>query len=600
MEAATVAPVRQERPVARARWFGGDVGISLLLFLAGVVLYAPGIGWGVPHATSAERVVPWGSDEIAPLGTLGELHAVFVDPTPSYNPQYPLMHYAVQSMFMAPYLGWLKLTGGMGTPDVTYPFGLAQPVAAIAMLTILARLASLLMGAGIVVATYLAAKETWDRRTGIIAATLTLLLFPLVYYSRTSNVDVPALFWTATGFALIAAIFRRGLDTRRALLLGVVAALATATKDASAFAFIAAAVVLVPWHVRDALRRGSSRAVWLPLVVGLGSAALVYVVASGLVFDRERFRQHLDWISGSTAAFTYPDTFAGTLALLREIAGHVAASMGLPAVLLGAGGVVWAFARRMPGRWLVLPAVLVIIATILPVHFVNFRYALIPAWCLTFFAALALGALWQAPRTRTLAIAAFTLAAGWSLARALDLTYQMRNDSRYAVGEWLAANARPGERIGYFGSVQKLPPLAAGVAIVPEWELCSREDWTTERPEFVLVIPQQHFEIEKEWTLRSEAYDALHDGSLGYRRVMRVQTDGLSSRRPVPFVNPPVQVFVRADREAGLMPVEGVAESDGALLAGIEARLGLAPRAPRGLVRNLVERTREACLGVPW
>jgi hypothetical protein len=57
---------------------------------------------------------------------------------------------------------------------------------------------------------------------------------------------------------------------------------------------------------------------------------------------------------------------------------------------------------------------------------------------------------------------------------------------------------------------------------------------------------------------------------------------------------------VRADREAGLMPVEGVAESDGALLAGIEARLGLAPRAPRGLVRNLVERTREACLGVPW
>jgi hypothetical protein len=130
--------------------------------------------------------------------------------------------------------------------------------------------------------------------------------------------------------------------------------------------------------------------------------------------------------------------------------------------------------------------------------------------------------------------------------------------------------------------------------------LCSREDWTTERPEFVLVIPQQHFEIEKEWTLRSEAYDALHDGSLGYRRVMRVQTDGLSSRRPVPFVNPPVQVFVRADREAGLVPVEGVAESDGALLAGIEASLGLAPKAPPGLERNLVERTREACLGVPW
>ena len=174
----------------------------------------------------------------------------------------------------------------------------------------------------------------------------------------------------------------------------------------------------------------------------------------------------------------------------------------------------------------------------------------------------------------------------------------MVNDSRYAVGEWLAANVRPGDRIAYFGAVQKLPPLAAGVVTVPETQFCSRADWQVGRPEFVLVIPQQHFEIVHELTLREEPYQALLDGSLGYRRVVQYQTRGLSSRRAVPWVNPPVQVYARADRAKALKPPQ--LASAGAILGGLEAKLGLEPRAPKDLVRNVGPRTTEFCRGVPW
>ena len=186
--------------------------------------------------------------------------------------------------------------------------------------------------------------------------------------------DALALFWTAVGFAIIAYCLRHGLNARRALVLGIMAALATASKDASAFAFIAGAIVLVPWHVR-AKRRAGNRA-WptlRPLVVGLAATAVVYAVASGLAIEPARFRSHWDWVTGTTASFVYPSTVAGTLGLLGEIAGHVEASMGLPVALLGVGGLLLCIQRRNVGVWLVLPAVAVIVATILPLHFVNFR-----------------------------------------------------------------------------------------------------------------------------------------------------------------------------------------------------------------------------------
>jgi hypothetical protein len=69
-----------------------------------------------------------------------------------------------------------------------------------------------------------------------------------------------------------------------------------------------------------------------------------------------------------------------------------------------------------------------------------------------------------------------------------------------------------------------------------------------------VLVPYLLFpsEPEHEPNLPEPDYRALRDGSLGYQRVLRVHTARLFERRPLPFVNPPVQVFVRKDLIARL------------------------------------------------
>ncbi|MDH4045723.1 MAG: hypothetical protein OEW06_14835, partial [Gemmatimonadota bacterium] len=105
-----------------------------------LLLYLPGIWWGVPFAVAPDRVQAWGSDELAPLGPVAELHSVFLARAPrTFNPQYPLLQYLVQAVFVAPYLGWLFVTGRLSGPYTDYPFGLVDPATALMVFTLLAR-----------------------------------------------------------------------------------------------------------------------------------------------------------------------------------------------------------------------------------------------------------------------------------------------------------------------------------------------------------------------------------------------------------------------------------------------------------------------------
>jgi 4-amino-4-deoxy-L-arabinose transferase-like glycosyltransferase len=566
-----------------------DVRIGIALFSIALVLYIPGIWWGLPHATAADRAFVWGSDELAPTSSVGELYRVLLDPHPTFNIQYPLFHYMVQAIFVAPYLVWLKLSGGLGHPAGSFPFGLSDPVRSLAVLSVLHRLPSTLMAAGVVVIAFVTARLLWDRRTAVIAGALVLVMYPMFYYSRTSNVDMPALFWTALGFAIAAACLRDGLTRRRALQFGVVAALASATKDASAFALLGIAVPVVVTHAVRQHRAGASRLdTWKPLALGLAVSAVVYVFASGLVLNVPRYMLHVRYISKSTAVYVYPASLVGDLRLLRESAGHIVAALGLPAAVFALIGV--ALSVRWSPRALafLLPCIAVFAVTILPVHFVNFRYVLIIAYVLMLFAAFGVRSLAadQSGRWRpAIAPLLLLLTVGWSLTRGLDLTNQMIRDSRYRLGEWFQSHARPGDRIGYFGAPKKLPQLSSALIAVQLEDFCTRAAWTSaQAPEFVIVSPQQHFEMVHEWSVPEQVYRALEDGSLGYQRVLRVQTRSLFSTRPVPFVNPPVQVFVRNDRLSQIPTADRDTVPQRPIFAGLEHRLGLGAHAPAGLV----------------
>jgi 4-amino-4-deoxy-L-arabinose transferase-like glycosyltransferase len=418
------------------------------------------------------------------------------------------------------------------------------------------------MGAGVVVVAYRTAKIWWDERSARFAAISAMLAYPMFYFARTSNVDMGALLWTALGLAVFSSALRYGLTDRRALWLGVLAGLATATKDASYAPFAAMGAVLVVRHWPGRPGLSGHRSKWLQAPsIAIVAGGLTYAVASGLLFSLQRWLNHVEFVlhgSGVEGSyyFSTPPTVVGYLAVLADTARYVVQSLGWPVAIAAVIGVVLAARRERAALLLLLPILGIFLGVVAPVRFVLFRFVMFMAYTLTLFAGLCLGILWQRSRRwspplgRAMAVAAVVACLGWAAARGVDLTVQMARDSRYAVAEWLKRNAESGDVIGFYGAARKLPAIQGGVETVQltsQPELPGTDIATIEPPDFVLVIPQQEKEPVHEGALSAADFQAFMDGSWGYELVLAVRGPTFTGERTVSFVNPPARVFARRD-----------------------------------------------------
>jgi 4-amino-4-deoxy-L-arabinose transferase-like glycosyltransferase len=507
--------------------------LDVAFFVVALAIYLPGIGWGVPHEAIRERAAAWGSDEIAPAA-LSQINTTLTR-AGRYNPQYPLFGYVIQAVTVTPYA---MVFGRLWEPPP------ARAARVLRMYVILSRLASVLMSAALVVIAARTAAVLWGPASAAIAGSLTLLLYPMFYYARTSNVDASALALGGVALWQYAICLTRGLDKRTAILLGLSAALAVATKDfmIGIVAPIGMVVALIYW-------RQAPRLVLLAAIVAL----VVYPIASGAVFNLDRYQAHIHFIRyGSTRHYGFQfgstDSYAHVFA---KATGYLVMAMSVPASLLAIAGVVVCLrSRRRLLLWL-LPPISIIVITILPTRFVLYRFLFPTAYCLVFFAALALSSLVASrPRLGRLAV---TLTCAWMLLRGADLTWQMLRDSRYEAGEWFERNARAGDRIGYYGTEpHKLPFVSGAVSLMRGPAELPVQDG----PEFLVVIPWQDYERVHEYNLPDATYAALRRGDAGYRQLLGLKTPALFQLQPGTWVNPEVKVFVRSDRVLTLVDAQ--------------------------------------------
>ena len=167
-----------------------------MIGVAAILIYVSMIRWGLPHATAPDRVQTFAVDELLPLSALAEMHNTFVVSKPDRSYGYPWWHYFVLAAWQTPYVVYLKLTHQMETPTTVFPFRLKDPVGNLEGPTLYGRFLSVLMGAGIVIAAYFFARTLWNHQTGTLAACLTMISYPQVYYSRLGNVDVALVLWS--------------------------------------------------------------------------------------------------------------------------------------------------------------------------------------------------------------------------------------------------------------------------------------------------------------------------------------------------------------------------------------------------------------------
>lgn len=495
------------------------------------------IGWGI-HASFG-----WDVDNIAPGSVLKAMAARFA---PGWHSSYGPVPYLLTAAVYAPILALMRLTGELGRPVAAWPWGFAHPDAAVAVLVVAARLVSLALALGVaLLATRDAAAPGTSRSDG--AARARPWIAPLVltgsavfvYYSRTSNVDMAALFWAWLAFAL--AESRRGSLARYAGAAAA-AALAVCSKEQIApFAAVAGLVACArAWRLPVGTRGGQAGPGAAALVAAAGLAA--YALAWGLPFNAQGWLAHHRFLFETAK---YPRSFAATLegygGLGLRVLRLAPLAFGLPALL----GLLAALFARPSLRGLgprALASALYLAAFIASVGYVYPRF-LLPLLLLVLPVAVrGLEALLRrmAPPLQA-ALAGAVLLLALPGGPALDAV--MLADTRLAVERWLAAAVPPGATVEVAGNphFQARVPRALDLLVTSPDSLRARPRGP--RGDVVLLSSIDAYGFRRE-PLRSTWTDSLAAGG-AYRRERVFTPPALAGWVAGLPVAPEIEAWVR-------------------------------------------------------
>jgi len=362
-----------------------------------------------------------------------------------------------------------------------------------------------------------------------LMATLVAVSMPIfVYYGRVANVDMPYVMWYALALYAYAAILARGPSVRRYVCLGAAAALSVGTKD-QAWAFFPLIALHLAWQAwastagpaaRRLVATLSDRFLW----TGAAAFVLAFAAIQNLLFNADGFRDHVALISGERTENyrMFARSLQGQLGLLQTTLIQVPWCLGWPALAAAIGGG-WIAIRRRD-----VPTLAVVLLPILSwyvclVAVIGYQYdRFFLGVCLGLAILAGIGLDWIVeslrPRALGLAFASAVLIVG--VLSGASVPVLMHAESRYVVEGWLSEHARPGTVVAFTGRQEYLPRLAAFQAV----QVPATADRLAALKPAVLVTNWQ-FSLRARHNPSAWAfYEALEDGRLGYRRVLRVRS----------------------------------------------------------------------------
>jgi hypothetical protein len=528
----------------------------VILVLLSLGLNAFWLWWGLPNAGHT-----WAVDVIAPLEPLVAAKRLFIDDwwNSGYVNKYPMGHFFLLMVVYAPYILYLFATGGLGKPTDDYPYGLNDPEAALTVLTLLANGVSALMGVGIVVLTYLTARDLFGARGAFFSALIVALSPPFIYYSHTSNVDVPSLFWCSLGLFAFARIVQGNMHRYNYLVLGVAAGMAMATKEQVLGFFILLPVPILIVQIMAQRRmaaqpvRSSIPALRRALIgsnvlLGLGTCILTFVLATHLIFNWDANLWRLIWrishvqpelqlkyVSPSLELRGVLDAWQQTFWLLWD-------SMN-PALFIASilGIITVTFKERWAGFFLV-PLLSHLLLFIPMLNLLRARFVMQLILVLAFFGGRFISQVctWGSKRTRAL----FPLSAmlwAYSFVYGFSVDYLMMYDSRYKAEAWMQAHLATGATVETYSQPTYLPRLPKNLRV-------NRAPFTDEglaglrkrSPEYLVLTSAEHDDLQEEALLTR-----LLQGGFGYRVIQSFQTEPLLGRNLIPGLSPQITILQR-------------------------------------------------------
>jgi hypothetical protein len=429
------------------------MGVRIALVVA-VVLHGCALSWGMPASDA------WDNDGIAPRDILPGLAETF---TPGQYYTYPPAQLILLTLLTLPVT--LTAVVNAGTTNVEQVIKVILAPSYMTAFTMTARVVCLLMSLGVVLAIGCIAEEIAGgreseraRRVAGFAALLAAMSAPFTYYSHTSNLDVPYLFWGTLGaLYFVRAIARR--EPSRLRRAAAFAALAIATKDqAYALFLFAAPASIAAWLWADPWARKNARQLLREAAIATVIAIAILAVVDGAITNPSGFRARLRFLSGPASQdyATYSKDLTGRIENFADIAKELGKHYPAATAVFFVIGLVSAV-RRSKNAQLAAALVPLAIAISFTLGFnmvarrVEERFTLPHALFGAVYAGFGLELAWSAfgrastdARTRIgrlLGRAACALVLGFAAREAARIDVTMLYEPRYDVEAFLEKNA---------------------------------------------------------------------------------------------------------------------------------------------------------------
>jgi hypothetical protein len=519
----------------------GPLAFVVLISLA---LYVYHIWWGLPNGN-----VTWAVDAITPLTPLSIAQKSFLSGWNSgwFYFKYSIGHCLVLLVVYLPYIALLLLTGRSHGVSKTLRH-LADSPHAISVLALLGRLTSAVMGAATVWLLYRVTRRLFGRESALWSAAAASVSLGMVFYSHTTNLDIPSLFWTVLAWdAALALVATSRL--REMLVFGAAAAMAIATKEQAVGFLVGCTAILVVGQAAQ-WRRGvvSGVDVIRRLALGAGLGVFVILLTYNAFYNPLGFYRRLQFLTGRLpadvwaelvprAAYISPGTLMGLQAqwdMFRESCWAMAWSMGFAWMVFALIGLAITLRRKpLAALGAMVPFVTYFFLSLpaLPQP-PNVRYVLQMTIALTLLGGVTSAMLWArgaAGKALVLAVLAYTYAGG------VGVDYLLAHDPRYQVERWLAKNAAPGTRVETYHKPTFSPRFPANVNVVrPKFHHINTAEFEQRAPDMVLLNLVDLERITERYDKRDpvmvrppenqEFLEALMHGDLGYHEVASFHT----------------------------------------------------------------------------
>jgi hypothetical protein len=534
---------------ARARW-RSPLGAVLA---AALVLRLFGLSWGLPASDG------WDDDGVAPRDFLAGVVDTYAW---GHHTTYPPLHLLLLTVVTAPIWIAALLRAPSFAPQAVVSTFIAVPT--MTALAVVARAVTVVMSIGLlwnVAAIGEALRGT--RRAGAWAAGGCAACSVLTYYSQTSNLDVPYLFWGVFALrrAVEAMVTREPRRLRAALVL---AALAVCTKDQAYAMFLLAWPAGVGlWLATDPAARDLRGPIARELAIGSALAAAAVLVIDGALVNPAGFAARVGFLLGPASQdhAMYAATATGYAHIARDVAFGFGRAYPCEVAPLAIGGVAAAAlstsgaSKRAAGLLPALVAASFTLAFDMTARRTEDRFVLPQMVMCGIYAGLALDALQSWLHARPwlfVAIALLALVPATFRCAAVDAAMVL--DPRYDAERWLRTHVSRGDRLEVYDNNVHLPRLPAGAVssrvdetpadarspIPGLAEVCDRFSNVAARdPRWIVVSqfwaykylieprtlaalgrvlsPQQ--EATRQDTGARAYFHGLQDGTLGYRRV---------------------------------------------------------------------------------